>query len=104
MTAVVYIGIGNSDDKLSQAQWSEFVTEVSYAIQQTGGYPGGAVHGEWFSPCGARWQNACWCLQLPDNPLAVEALKIHLRHLAGQYEQDSIAWAQAPATEFLSAT
>lgn len=100
MTAV-HINIGNSDDKLSQARWAAFHADVDRAVQQTGSYPGGAVHGAWVSPSTSRWQNACWCLQLPDDPLAVEALRTYLSRLTDEYAQDSIAWT-AGETEFIS--
>lgn len=88
----VCISIGNSDDKLSQTRWSEFVSRVSYAVQQTGSYKGAQVHGEYWSSPTAPWQNACWWLQLPDDPPAIEALRIWLARLAAEFGQDSIAW------------
>jgi hypothetical protein len=98
---VVYISVGNSDDKLPQARWATFVREVRRAVGQTGSYDGGQVHGDWYSSPTAQWQNACWCLQLPDDPLATKALRTYLSQLAAEYGQDSIAWAPAAQTEFL---
>ncbi len=99
MTAV-HINIGNSDDKLSQARWAEFWSAVDRAVKTTSTYPGGAVHGAWVSPSTSPWQNACWCLQLPADPLAVEALRTYLDRLRVEYGQDSIAWTPGE-TEFI---
>lgn len=91
----VYISIGNSDDRLSQAEWSAFVGDVneaigSYAIER---------HGKWMSLPHSPWQNACWCVEVSDK--AKLFLRDALARLATKYRQDSIAWAVAE-TEFLS--
>lgn len=90
----VYISIGNSDDKLSQAEWSTFHSAVDQVIRR------GAhrVHGAWLSPSADPWQNACWCIEIESSIW----LRGQLANLARAYEQDSIAWAEAPVTEFLS--
>lgn len=88
----VYASIGNSDDKLSQAQWSRFVEHFmalvhSHATQ---------VHGEWYSAQQAPWQNACICFVLPET--LVGTLRERLTSLRQEYGQDSIAWAVATTT------
>jgi hypothetical protein len=91
----VYISIGNSDDKLTQHQWSQYVLEViTMAVSL------GHVHGSWASNSLVAWQNACWCVEYPSEA-AAETAKDELRALARKYGQDSIAWAVAPETEFL---
>jgi hypothetical protein len=75
-----YICIGNSDDKLPQERWASFIGDVDRAVGQVGAWKGGQVHGRWFSAPDAPWQNAVWCLQLPDDQLIVMALKGHLAH------------------------
>jgi hypothetical protein len=97
----VCISIGNSDDKLTQRRWSEFVEAVSYVVRQAGKFEGAQVHGEYFSPSSAPWQNACWWLQLPTDPMGTEALRIRLGQLRDEYGQKSIAWL-AGETEFLT--
>jgi hypothetical protein len=92
----VYISIGNSDDKLSQAKWAEFYRGTSLAIRQVAAW----VHGQWVSEPASAWQNACWCIEL-DTPGIVAHLKRRLGRLAHDYGQDSIAWAEAPTTAFL---
>jgi hypothetical protein len=93
----VLISIGNSDDKLTQAEWSRFVKEVRNLIAERGYF---VTHGEWFSLPDAQWQNANWCLQpAPGAPL--DSVKANLRQVARIYGQDSIAWTQGEV-EFLS--
>lgn len=91
----VYVTIGNSDDKLSQAAWSDFIADVDYQLD----FYAYKRHGQWFSAPDAPWQNACWCVVLWLRN--VEQVKAKLKTLAVTYGQDSIAWA--PATvEFLA--
>ena len=90
MAKTVYVSIGNSDDKLSQAEWSRFFTEVDLRLE------GFATHGRWLSAPNALFQNACWCVVIPEH--SVEGLKRWLRRTAKKYRQDSIAWAEAVTT------
>lgn len=99
--AVVYISIGNSDDKLTQAEWHRYYTSVSLAIHRAAEAPVGQVHGQWVSEPASAWQNACWALQLPAADVSIEHLKMRLAELAAEFRQDSIAWAVAPDTEFI---
>lgn len=95
----VYVSIGNSDDKLSQADWSSFVLDVDRAFESAVRYEGVRVHGRWHSLATEPWQNACWCAEWHDD-LAhiVEAFKRKLATIAREYRQDSIAWAEATTT------
>jgi hypothetical protein len=91
----VYISIGNSDDKLSQAHWAAFAGSAQGAIRRAAM----TVHGEWASLPWSSYQNACWCIEVTAD--SAEHLKMTLAHLAADYRQDSIAWAECPTTEFL---
>lgn len=93
---IVYISIGNSDDKLGQAEWAAFAGTTQGTIRRAAM----AVHGEWTSLPWSSYQNACWCVELTDKSAAW--LKPELVWLAGEYHQDSIAWAEASFTEFLA--
>lgn len=99
---VAYIGIGNTDGKLSQARWGTFSSFVRAAVSAAGREPGGEVLGEWYSLPNAGFQNACFALRLPTDPATVDKLKDDLRELGRFFDQDSVAWACAPVTEFLS--
>lgn len=95
-TRTVYISIGNSDDKLTQAAWAQFYRVVNLNLRDHAT----AVHGQWVSEPASSWQNACWCIELTER--SVPVLKETLAKIAGEYAQDSIAWAEA-TTEFIGA-
>lgn len=85
----VYVSIGNSDDKLGQAEWSRFWVETDSLIQ----VKAERVHGQWLSSPTAPFQNACWCFAVALTN--VRALRLGLTRLAIRYRQNSIAWAAA---------
>lgn len=91
----VYVSIGNSDDRLTQREWSEFIAEVNTAIKESAA----EFHGKWTSLPHAPWQNACWCIEPQASSVGV--LRRRLADLGRRYRQDSIAWAEAPTTDFL---
>lgn len=101
--AVVYISIGNSDDKLTQFAWSTYVADVDEVVRRAAEAPLGAVRGRWLSEPASEWQNACWALQLPADMAPIYTLKHELAAIAVAFNQDSIAWAVAPETEFIGA-
>ncbi len=98
MSSNVYIGIGNTDNKLTQQEWAAFIEDVEIVLT---GLP---MHGAWFSRPDAPWQNACWLVDLSEKtPGYATDLKVVMGHLAARYNQDSIAWAEA-ATTFIPPT
>jgi hypothetical protein len=102
-TRTVYVTIGNSDDKLSQSQWSSFIAAVDRAFEMAARYEGSTVHGRWYSLATVPWQNACWCIEFGEGiDEIVEQYRAELRRLAGYFSQDSIAWAEVSKTEFLA--
>lgn len=91
---IVYVSIGNSDDKLSQAQWAQFCMDV-YAVLAAEG----KLRGAWYSASNSMYQNACWCVEIV---LPVrDKMMGKLMTLAEKYKQDSIAWAEAPVTRYI---
>jgi len=92
---VVYISIGNSDDKLTQTEWSRYHRAWRAAVAKHAA----RTHGAWTSPSTAPWQNACLCVEICPGQEA--ALREELTALRRLFRQDSIAWAEAPTTEFL---
>lgn len=82
----VCISISNSDDKLSQLEWSQFVARIRDEVKHSTGH----VHGEWLTPPDSRWQGACWWVALVDD--RADAFKAKLRRAAADSHQDSIAW------------
>ena len=91
----VYISIGNSDGKLTQAAWSEFWHEVNLCIHSYAH----VIHGEWVSLPTSRYQNACWAIETVAR--TEQQVMIQLWQLAQFHHQDSVAWADAPETVFL---
>lgn len=90
----ITIQIGNSDDKLTQAKWSEFVEEIRKAIELNCNvihFFGGAEN---WKP----WQNVCWIIVCPDYVLST--FKDVLTGIRLKYNQDSIAFSIC-TTEFI---
>ncbi len=90
----VYVSIGNSDDKLSQQDWSRYCEAVDERCRIWAH----ETHGFWASLATAPYQNACWCIEI--NADIAPKLKESLRLEALRFSQDSIAWAEA-LTQFL---
>lgn len=105
-TKTIYISIGNSDDKLSQSEWSNFVTETDILLtprrpEDDPHYPVRHRHGNWRSLPDDPYQNACWCIEIDDDEEeSTNFLWDELAQLAMVYQQDSITWAEA-TTEFI---
>jgi hypothetical protein len=93
---IVYVSIGNSDDKLTQSEWNDFIRSVDAALMAVA-----HIHGAWFSAPVSPWQNACWCIEAPEGRADFTSLKDALCDLARKYRQDSIAWAPVIHTEML---
>lgn len=98
MKRTIHVSIGNSDDKLSQSRWSMFCSLVDRAINDNCE----EIHGRFYSPSSARYQNACWAFTLPDMSGRGTLMTI-LSQLAEQFDQESIAWNESE-TKFIAAT
>lgn len=90
------IQIGNSDDKLSQTDWAQFILDITlivsrYRIHQ---------HFNGFSAAESPWQNACWVIDIPDDR-HLEMLHVEMGTIAQKYKQKSIALTVGD-TEFIS--
>lgn len=90
------INIGNSDDKLSQKQWSEFVMKIQKVLHQWNMH----IHFSGGSPSSAPWQNYCWVAEVRDEPL-MHILRRDLSMICHEFRQDSIAITFGE-TEFVS--
>lgn len=90
----IYISIGNSDNKLTQEEWADFIDEIDELLD--------VYHlvGRWFSAPDSEYQNACWCVTIPPTGGAHAFIRGALRGLAERYRQDSIVLAKAE-TEFV---
>lgn len=89
---IVYVSIGNSDNKLTQEEWVNFIDAVENAVDRQAGQ----VHGRWFSAPDSAFQNFCICFELI--PALAEDMIRRMGYLRERYRQDSIAWAVAETT------
>jgi hypothetical protein len=90
----ICIQIGNSDDKLTQAKWSDFVAMVGNAILSHDA----KVHFFGGAPTWERWQNVCWVIDCPDSKVSL--LRATLLGIRKVYLQESIGYLEGE-TEFL---
>lgn len=82
----IVIQIGNSDDKLSQREWSEFICTVHRLLTARRVI----IHFSGGTHAGSPFQNYCWVCDAPE-PAQVAAITEALRSLAARHRQDSIA-------------
>ena len=81
----VVVLIGNSDDKLSQARWSDFYMYVDSVINSYSR----DVHFSGTSIPNHRWQNACFVGEVSIN--AIDDIRNYLKRLKDEFKQHSIA-------------
>lgn len=74
--------IGNSDNKLTQIEWSDFVGEIKTRIEKvaTVHFFGGASMWE-------PWQNVAWVIEV--NPMDIDELLSDIHRIRSEYKQDS---------------
>jgi len=77
------VQIGNSDNKLSQSDWSKFVKDVDGALSNYD------IHFRGGSPFDCEWQNACWVVALHED--FCDNVRMYLLDIRERYNQDSIA-------------
>lgn len=94
-TMTVYLSIGNSDNKLTQQRWSEYVREMAALVDQFALQ----TYGWYFSLPDAPWQNAMCAVKAAVDMLP--QFRGQVKTLRGLFNQDSVAWVEAPQTEFL---
>lgn len=104
MEKTIVIQIGNSDDGLSQRDWSLFVQELHAEFRS----PAIDFHFFGFSPGAALWQNACLVFNVDAQALGYADFKAYLNDLryilsglANKWDQDSIALLVGE-TEFIT--
>lgn len=106
-----YATIGNSDDKLSQADWSTFAAEFVETIR----IQADEIHGVWWSAPGTPWQNCCVGFSLADEVVPGDAstpagdrgksrvrlLQESLIKLREFYRQEAVAWVRGYPPEMI---
>jgi hypothetical protein len=86
----VVVQIGNSDDKLSQAEWSEFVLRIRDII----GSHSQTVHFDGGSRYDAEWQNACFVSEV--QYIFLNMLLEDIKDCRTEFRQDSAAVTVGP--------
>jgi len=81
----VTIQIGNSDNKLRQVQWADFIEAVEKLLSKTAV----VIHFAGGSDPRASWQNFCWVIEIP--PERMPQFKASLLFVGSAFFQDSIA-------------
>lgn len=81
----VVVQIGNSDDKLTQKEWSLFCAETELAVRKHCEQ----IHFYGGSPWNTPWQNACFVAEI--KPEAIESFCQEITIIRGDSQQDSVA-------------
>lgn len=84
----VTVQIGNSDDKLAQWDWAEFVK----AVQRTVEVHTSQIYFFGTSIPTETWQNAAWVFEVDEESAA--PLQRILKRTARMFKQDGIAWTE----------
>jgi len=88
----IVIQIGNSDDKLSQSSWADYISDVNRLLfSQHIHFSGGSAPDH-------PWQNYCWVIECEDD--AVRLIEYKLTQIRIAHRQDSIAFTIGN-TEFI---
>ena len=82
---IATIQIGNSDNKLTQQEWSEYVAAVHAATTVDG------IETHFFAASeGSKpWQNACWVVAISE--LDADDMMKAVTKIRKQYKQESVA-------------
>ena len=90
----ITLQIGNSDDKLTQKEWSIFVARINTEVRDE------AYQVHFFAPSVGynEWQNAAWIFSCEPTPLL--RLKDIVTAIREKFNQDSAAWTEGE-TEFV---
>jgi hypothetical protein len=90
----ITIQIGNSDDKLSQARWAEYVAGMRRLVLLYCG----TIHFFGAPSNYEMWQNAAWVFTCPDQNIS--SVKAKVARLRAEFHQDSVAWTEGE-TQFI---
>lgn len=88
----ITLQIGNTDDKLTQEEWSDFCDTIDRAVNRFSP----TVHFSGSPSSQAKKQNACWVFDIDEE----EELRELITRIRVEYHQDSAAWTLG-RTEFI---
>jgi hypothetical protein len=83
----ITVQIGNSDDKLTQKEWSDFVTRMRLLLFAV------PMHFHACSEGSMEWQNAVWVFEV-EGDYEREWLKEKVKEIRKDFRQDSVAWTE----------
>ena len=85
MKRTITILPGNTDNKLTQQEWHNYVIELDALVNSWS-------QDLWFFGAPSNWmlwQNACWVLDIMDEDMAMFSMELKL--IRERYRQDSLA-------------
>ena len=77
------VSIGNTDNKLTQQEWSKFVEEMGEFIRQTADH----IHFDGAPPNSAPWQNFAWLVEFHNG--VYNSFLPGITTIRERYKQDS---------------
>jgi len=83
----VTIQIGNTDDKLTQRRWSEFIVRMDHLVHNVSS----KVHFHGGSAFDSTWQNVAWVFEMGTNLAETGAFTGAIEELRKRFNQDSVA-------------
>jgi len=90
----VTLVIGNSDDKLPQSRWADFLRQTDHYVN----FYSVQIFFSGFSKADVPWQNAAWVFLI--YPANIPQIMETLKDLRAKFDQESVAWVQGQ-TQFL---
>ncbi len=90
----ITLQLGNTDNKLTQQEWAEFVRRMRGVIESHEV----TIHFFGAPPNWEPWQNVAWVLDCEEGILP--DLKAAIRELRSGFRQKSVAWTEG-VTEFI---
>ena len=91
-TKTATIQIGNTDNKLTQIEWSDYVSKVRNLVLELAQQ----IHFSGGSANWKKWQNFAWIIEINDEDSLI--LKNELILIRNEFNQDSIAWTEGVTT------
>lgn len=101
MNKTITLQTGNSDDKLTQVEWSELVNDLGRVIQQLNDLGLLEIHFGGSSPSYAPWQNYCWVFEMKTDIISIlSSIRQEVSVIRERHNQCSVAWTKGE-TEFI---
>jgi hypothetical protein len=86
----ITIQIGNSDGKLRQVEWADFVEGLDSIIRNYAT----VIHFFGGSSNWLVWQNVCWVIEIAEKHEFFESFLLQVERCRKHYRQESVAWTE----------